>query len=316
MSIDYTSTALIESVKRRALIPRSQMLYPSEDIAAILTEELHSDIVPLIMDVREEYFVTFYDQTIDTSVNSYQIHSRAIGNKLRDVVLLNTNGLEVSVPRGEADHLKHQWGTGNSGPYLNQLCFIYQDDQITLFPNASALGTYQLRQKYFRRPNNICLESAAGKITVKDSATKTLTLNNMPASWSTLTSCDIIKGSPSFRSHGDDLAISSVDVTAKTVTLTAAIPTNVAVGDWVTEPGISPVAQIPYEVHKLLEQRTAIKLLEGLGDTEGLRSAADVYKDMVDKFRSLVTPRADGSPKRIVSSGPLFGSRRNPSGWW
>lgn len=312
MSIDYTSTALIASVRRRALIPRSQQLYDDADIAAILTEELDADIVPLIMEVREEFFVTNYDQAIVVTQQNYRLPQRAIGQKLRDVCLLNSNGLEVSYPRGDADYLKHQWFTGQ----YNRRVWIFRDDEVLCYPNAASLGAFQLRMKYFRRPNNIVLTTAAGQITGMDSNAKTLTLGNVPLSWSSLTSCDIIKGTPSFRSHGDDVAIASVDTASKVITLTSSIPSGVAIGDWVAEPGSSPIAQIPYETQQLLAQRTAVKILEGLGDREGLTSAADVYKDMLDKFRNLLTPRSDGSPKRIVRSNPLFGTSNRRRGWW
>ena len=118
------------------------------------------------------------------------------------------------------------------------------------------------------------------------------------------------------RAGGDDQDVASIVTATKTLTMTAAIPDGTAVGDWVSLAGDSPIPQIPYEVHNILAQRGAIKVLESLGDASGLQAAADVYTDMVDKFKITVTPRADDSPKRLVSSSPLFGDNGRSSGWW
>lgn len=314
MGIDFTSTAMVASVKRRAMLPNSQQLYPDSDIVRILTEELHADIVPLIMGVREDFFVHYYDQAIDTSVSEYALPVRAIGGKLRDVVLLNSDGKEVGIPRVGQDQVKNQF---NSYEYQNlRGCgFFFKDDKVVLFPDSAAIGSFQLRMKYFRRPNNIILPSSAAKIAAIDTATKIITFSTIPGSFTNLLTYDFIKGTGGFRSLSDDVAPVLVNTAGKTMTLSS-IPTGLEVNDYVAESGFSPIAQIPYEVHNLLEQRAVIKALEGIGDQEGMRSAGDVYKDMAEKFITLVTPRADGSPKRIVRSQRLFGGISPRNRWW
>jgi hypothetical protein len=315
MGIDFTSSAMIESIKTRALVPTSQKLFGNDLIVKIITEELLADIVPLIMDVREEYFVNYFDQAINTAVSNYDLPSRAVGQKLRDVVLLNTQNREVSLPRLEADQLKHQWFLGNYSLYMNRRGFYFQDGYVTLFPDATSLGAYRLRMKYFRRPNNVCQTTAAGQVIIIDFLNNIVTLNNVPATWLVTDTFDIIRGKPGFKSLGDDLTITAVDPILQTVTF-AALPTDLAVGDWVCPSGFSPIPQIPYEVFNILEQRCTIKLLEDMKDSEGLKNAAEVYTNMVDRFRTLVSPRADGSPKRIVRSSTLFGDRRYRGNWW
>jgi hypothetical protein len=169
--------------------------------------------------------------------------------------------------------------------------------------------------KIFRRPNNICLTSAAGQVSVINTLTNEVTLLNCPTTWVVTDTFDVIMGKPGFKSRADDATITNIDTTTKVLTFTT-LPTGLAVGDWVALSGFSPITQIPYEVFNILEQRVVIKMLEEMKDSEGLKNAADVYKDMTDKFRTLVSPRADGSPKRIVRSSVLFGDRRSRGNWW
>lgn len=302
MGIDFTSTALIKTIKDDALLPNSQITYSDQDLADILSRELLSDIVPMIMSVREEYMVFPVDQAIDVTVNKYMIPTRAIGEKLRDVVLVDANGFEIKIPRLEPEYVK-----GLFVPFTIFTGFFFQNDQIVFYPNTSVLGAYTLRMKIFRRPNNIILTSNAGQVTAINTATNKITLSNVPSTWTIATLFDVVQGIPPFRAWGEDQTITAIDGTSITLT---SIPAGMAVGDWVAENGFSPIAQIPYEVFPLLCQRAVIKVLSGLGDANGLKEAADIYKDMVDKFKVMVTPRADGSPKRLVSNGGIAkGSR-------
>jgi len=315
VTIDFTSSGMIDSIKTRALLPTSQNLYTNKIIVKVITEELHADIVPLIMDCREDYFVNNYDQAF-TSANTYKLPPRAVGMKLRDVCLLNSNGREVSLPRLEPDQLKHQAYSGNFSLYANRRGFYFVDNKVLIFPDTAGLGDMQLRMKYFRRPNNVCITQDAGQVTLINNLTNEVTLNNTPTSWTTASLFDCIKGQPPFDAAAEEATITAIDLVGKILTFTT-IPTDLAVGDWVALAGFSPIAQIPYEVFNILEQRVVIKMLEEMKDSDGLKNAADVYKDMTDKFRTLVSPRADGSPKRIVRSSVLFGGRgARGSQWW
>jgi len=306
MAVDFTVVGNVASIKRRAIIPSSQLLYQDTDIRAMMSEELQSDIVPLLMQVKEDYFLTNYDQAIDTSVSEYAIPYRAIGGKLKDVVLLNSSGQEVSLPRVNPDQLKH--GHGRNLGHVSQFRagFFFQDDSVIISPDPSELGQYQIRMKYFRRPNNLVGTSSCGKITIIDTATGKITLDHMPNTWVITDTFDVVKGKPGFKSLLDDETPTVLDVTTQEITFDTPLPTRLEVGDWVCISGEAPLVQIPYEVHKLLEQRVVVKIMEGLGDTTGLQAAADVYKDMKDKFTTLVTPRADDSPKRLVSNNYLW----------
>lgn len=313
--IDYTSAANIEGVKRRATLPdNAAALYPDDIICKILTAELHSVIVPLLMSVREDYLLHNSDQDIVSGTNSYEIPSRAVGQKLKDVVLVNSDGRESGISRIDTGNIKDE---PLSGSVVSDRGFYFEDDRVVLYPDGASFTQYDLRMKYFRRPNNIIETSSAGKITAINTGSKIVTLDNLPAAWTTATTFDFIKGTPGFKSRADDKAITSLSTVSKTLTFTDSLPDGLIVGDWVAESGFSPIAQIPYDVHNLLEQRAAVKVLEEMGDS-GIKGAADVYKDMVDRFMVLVTPRADGSHKKIVSKNPLFGggssSRRPP--WW
>lgn len=315
MNIDFTTTEILDTVKREAMLPSSQLLYTDSDLLTMLWKEMLNDIVPLIMSVNEEYMVTNYDYTIVATQNEYAITPRAFGSKLRDAVLVNSNSRELSLPRAEPDIIKHQYNDVYPS-YVYRRSFYFRDDKVIIFPDATTLTPFTLRLKVFRRPNKLVATSACGQVVSWSTSAKTVTVDNVPSTWTSANIFDFTNGTPPFQTKGDDAAITAVDATNKILTFSAALPTDIAVGDWIALSGQSPIAQIPYDVHGLLAQRVVVKLMQGMKDTAGLQMAADVYKDMVDKFKLMVTPRADGSPKRLVRGNALFGGGRRRNAWW
>lgn len=293
MSIDYTTDGMIDSIKLRGVLPDSQNLFMPEDIVGLMTNELHSIIVPKIMSMREEYLVASYDQDIDAGETAFFIPFRSVGLKLRDVVLVDSGGQEIPLRRYEPEDLKNGYQTsGGMGFYLD-------NDRVLLLPTDTDFSAYTFRAKIFRRPNNLVRASDAAQITAINTGTRVVTCATMPSHFTTSLTYDFIKGTPSFRAHAEAQAITTKS--GFDLTFSSTLPTDLAVGDWVAETGFSPIPQIPYELHRLLEQRTVMKILEGLKDKTGLELAKDAYKEMVAEIFPMVTPRADGAPQKLVS---------------
>ena len=82
------------------------------------------------------------------------------------------------------------------------------------------------------------------------------------------------------------------------------------VGDWICPSQMSCIAQVPYDMFPLLTQRGIVRVLEGLGDTQNLQVAERRYADMAADFARTVSPRIDGTPKKIVNRNtpPYWGS--------
>ena len=303
MAIDYTTTALIESVKRRIAIPTSQALYTNLDFCKLATDELQSVLVPMMIAEQEDYFLHSDDQSIDGTTTSFNLPDRAIGRKIRDAGFYSSSGNEyVQRPRLEVEDYGDR--TGNLVSTLGG--YFFQGDQI-IFDPAPTNVSNQLRIYFYRRPNNLVRETDCGKITNINAGTKVVTLNNASTSWDTGTKFDAIKGSGGFRSLQDSFTVSLI--AGYDLTLSS-LPTGLAVGDWICPEGQSPIAQIPYEGHHLLAQLTAIKVLEGLGDAKGMGMAQEKYEFLLKNFIKTLTDRVDGSPRKVVNRSGIFRSNR------
>ena len=70
----YTSTDLINSIKRRILFPISQSTFSEQDILDFATEEMNMAIVPVVLQKQEDYYLYTEDITLVNGTSKYNIH--------------------------------------------------------------------------------------------------------------------------------------------------------------------------------------------------------------------------------------------------
>lgn len=76
---------------------------------------------------------------------------------------------------------------------------------------------------------------------------------------------------------------------------------NVQVGDYVCLAGESIIPQLPPDLHNMLAEKTAARILASLGDQAGLAMANDKIKEMEYRQGSLIDGRVDGAPQKITA---------------
>lgn len=315
---DATDRGLVDSVYRGCLSPQAQNALQPADIIAFLDQEMRTTIIPLVLAAQEEFWVTNYDQPVVQNVYNYTIPARAAFATWRDVVFVDQQGMEINMSMLSPEYLKLTYPAGGNPP-LYTFGFILQNDQIILYPNTSGTPTqYRLRMKIKRRPNNLTETTNCGQITAINTGTNVVTLANVPSTWTTSDTFDIIPNSPQFTSRRDDQTINLISGNNLTFSSPGtdpftgqpypALPTNpqtgavtLQVGDWVCPSQMSCVPQVPYDMFSLLVQRGIIRTLEALGDTQNLTVAERRYQDMAVDFARTVSPRIDGTPKKIVN---------------
>ena len=69
---------LLTGVKRRVTIPANQNLWNDDDILAAADDSISLEIIPLILSVRQEYFVTVHTENTVADQARYNIPHRAI----------------------------------------------------------------------------------------------------------------------------------------------------------------------------------------------------------------------------------------------
>lgn len=293
---DFTTTALLTSINNRALVPTSQTTYQTSDILALASEEVRSYIVPMIMKMRSEYFTyASPDVAIQANVSKYAIPYRAIGGKLRGVQLIDNAGNIFDFPLiEEEDECFFNYGSNTATSFA----FKLEGNAVKITPPPTSNSGSFIRFLIYFRPNELVATSAAAQITAINTGTGQVTITAVPSTFSTGTSLDLINGFPGFECRAYDQT--PTDITGAVITF-ATLPVGLSVGDWIALSGQTPIPQIPYDLHPLLAQSTAARLLESQGDVQGLELANAKLKQLEENAMHLLSPRTDGNAKKLIN---------------
>jgi len=298
----YTSQNLIDTIKKKAFIPSTQETFTDVDLLDLATDEMRDYILPKIKQTREEYFVTYRDYPVSSSVTSILAPDRAVGNAYRDIQLIN-GGNSYKLARLDIEDNIYSTTTGSlRGYYL-------EANKIILRGNLT--GT--VRVYYLTRPGRLVLPaSAAAVASITPGATTTdIVVSSIPSAWTVSETVDIVRATSGFSTLGTDVAAS---IAGTTITVANDdVPDDLAVGDWICLADESPVPQVPPEWYSYLAQAVASQVLESLGDWEALERSNRKMKEQEKNALSLITARVQSQSKKIVSPYNR-GSSNNE--WW
>jgi hypothetical protein len=278
----FNTTRLVNMVKLKGDLPDGR--YEDSEILDLATDALVSEIAPLMVAAREEYYVRSKDFTVTAAQSDYLIPSRAVGGTLREVKLISGTQIKDLDRMDPEDIQTTASGTPNA--------FYIQGDNIVLYPTPSASGD-TLRLTYFVRPSALVETTACAQITAINGTTVTVAV---PAGWTTANTFDIVRGESGFSLKGMDLAASAVNVSDMVL---ASVPTDVVVGDWVCLSGESCFPWIPADAHQLLVHLTVVACLEALGDQTNLQIAAARAEALKEALKAVLTTRVQGAPRRF-----------------
>lgn len=314
----WMTSDLIADVRRRAMLPNTSTLGTTDaDILVHADNVMASRLVPLVQSVNEEFYVQTVDVALVAGQSAYRMPARNSGAKLRDVTLLRGN-VQLNLARIEPERLT-EW---TSNPTGTPVGFYLEAGTINLVPAPAGGGALRLR--YFVRPGALVTSSAqyAPITAVTYGGANAVVLSVAGASAfvpSAGPTVDVIAARPPFEyliTNGPVTSTVTGGSVDRTITLsgpTSPAPNfspNIAVGDYITQVDVSPVIQLPVELHSLLVQRVVCAIMETLNYRERWEMACRVAEEMEEQALRLISPRVDGAPRKM--RGLLSGMR---AGW-
>lgn len=304
MASYLTSADLIASVKRRASIPESQNTFTDADFLALANEELAIGLVPSILQYHEEYFVASETVTLLPSVANYPIPSRAIGNRLRQLSYLDTQGNEFEMTRIQPENLYDlQRATSVNGIYR----FYVKGTDIVLVPGPTIMVSGQIKFTFFLRPNQLVLSNRAAIIKAIDRTTGNVLVDQIPSNFNLGIEFDLVRTSSPHNILDYDQTAVTISTSTKTIQFDPTIlPSGLSVGDAIMQAEETIIPNVPTDLHVVLAHRVATRCLESLGDQVGLQMANAKLSEMETKTGNLIDDRVEGSPQKIVNRNGLL----------
>ena len=312
-----TTCALIKTSLRRAMIPSDQATFTCCDVIDIMNEEIGIHILPMVLRAHEEYYVIDEDQALSACTIRYKIPHRAVGNKLRDVQCIDNAGTQYEMTRVSLEDRPEYQGNYTNNQFLT---FYLENDDIVLMQNQISNGS--IRTSYYLRPNELVKDNRGAKITAicAGSCTTTFTVCPLPAHFPCTTVFDFIQGKSPNKIVGFERCVCAINSSLKTLTFCNCCLTTIdlfsitpkqltfSVGDYIMKEAETILPQLPTELHPIIAQRTAVKMLEALGDVEGMKMAQNELERMEYNAMTLIDNRVEGAPQKITNRHSILKS--------
>lgn len=285
------SDELLVSVKRATALPSSQIRLSDADVLALADEEIQTKLLPMLTELRNEYLVLSESTALTAGRTEYPIPYRAIGRTLRDVTIERSGGVDT-LPYVQPEDSRQG----------STLGFYLRADKLVL---TSAQSTGTLRLYYELRPSRLVTLAECARVASFSSTAVVVT--SLPAIIVTGATVDCLEARSGHTLLGMDLPVTNVAGT----TLSLSVPTTLVVGDYIALAETSPVIMLPQEMHQVLAQAVAVRVLESIGDFEALASHQTRLMEKMTAVRSLLTPRVRGAAHVIINQSSFF--NRNSS---
>ena len=306
------TTSFLAAVDRAITVPNYQPRFSQSDILALANDEQQSRVVPMIVALREEFFVFRETLSITAGDFGFRIPERAIGRTLREIQYRNQTGgtLVYDLPRISIEDSYRFTNLGSGTPNG----FMVEGDTIRLLPTPSSDGEVILFM--LRKPSNLVLTSRTAVVTAV--GTNTITLSKVPSNLTIGSKIDITDNKPAYPLVYKDLTITNISGVVITVSgFTGTALSGVDVDDVVSTALETSIVQLPDEAAIVLIHATAVRVLEALSIPDQMKIAEDKMQQKIRACREILSPRVEGSiPKIIQRDGLLRGRatvRRFPS---
>lgn len=309
--MDYSTERLISGAKLRTMAPDNQFRFTDAEYLRLMDDELQTVLVPLIMSVRENYYLKNSSYTIQvtsvagfgedefgllpfgspTPISTSDLLERAIGLITKDIWWMDQGGNVL----GQVPQLSFK-DISSTDPVSG---YYFESSKIIFYP-AQNFNNQPIKVHWFRKPNTLTASENCARVVFVNTGNSTIQVDAVPAGWAIGTKIDILRGKQGFDSILDSVMITGVSGTVLTLDAISDVITS---GDYVCPEGYACVAQIPVNAYPLLEQLGAIKILESLGDSVGMKNAMAQYERLQQGFTGVISNRSQSNLRKVVGRG-------------
>jgi len=305
--VTWNSDDLINAIKPAAQLPDAYTgAFTSAELLQFANEEMDTRLAPLVRQAASEHWVKSATSALTVDQADYRIHWRAMAAGLRQVSIVDSNGNEYEPLPQIAPDLLGVHANAGSVLWPQGVAFAVRGDMITLAP-APSVTSGNLKQYFYLRRPRLVAATAVAAITAINTSTRVVTCSGgLPSAFTSSTPFDLTRAKAPHDTLGFDLAATK---SGNDLTFAATLPTELAVGDYVSLADQTYLIPLPAELFPLLVRAVVGRIHEALGDPRAKFNEAKLEL-IEEKARTLIAPRVDGRSPRIVNRhSPLRGGR-------
>jgi hypothetical protein len=304
------SDELLTSIKVRAAVPLAQASFSDDDLLNFATEEIELKVVPSVLSVREEFYVTTATIPLEANKSNYKIPYRSIGGRVRFVYMRQSNTDATAYPLAQIPLENLPIYQDNTFAYQYS-GFYLQNDELVILPPIKGGVSGQLIIHYYMKPNKVVPMSRGAKIIAIDTTTGEIQVDEVPANIAANEEVDFIQAKSNHKTKGFDVLVTAVNVNAGLISVNPNdIPTGLEVGDFICSAGETVIPQVPSELQVMVAQAVACRVLEAIGDTQGLANANAKLQEMETKLLPIIDARVEAPGRKVVNTNSFIRNRR------
>lgn len=311
--------ALLRSIRGHTQLPTAQITFDDAATLEVATEELHSYLLPTLLQERQEFWTgapARISYPVVTGQALYPISPRAAGAKVRSARLLDVTNSPVPLATYELEDV-NRWAQDNGMPSG----VVLENNYLRLFPTPQNLPDYRLEVQTYLRPARLVTPlEESGTITLVNQfpSTTVVRFNYYGDEQVFIDSptVDVVSARPIFETMAANAQVLSFDTiisnTLYEMTLAGNVDANE--GDYLCVPETAPVVQAPLEWHPLLALKVAVRQLASVGDVELAGAKASELKEKEGKCGIVIRPRREDAGRK-VRNGTAKWRNGVPSTW-
>lgn len=298
----YTSDKLIKSIKRRASVPENQSTFNKEDFLDFSNEELRLGIVPTMMSLHEDFLLFEHELDVVDGQLAYEIPSRAVGNKLRDIQIKQGDAYAETTRIGIGQRFRESDYTTTT----NLRKYYIKNNKVVLLDDLGSSSNVKVVMIFYIKPSLLVEENKVGIISGINRTSGEITLSEVPEDFSLTNSYDLYKAGSPHSVLKIDIDATNINSTTRSITFSPGdIPSDLKVGDHLSSAGECSIPQVPSELQIMLAQMVACRIMESMGDTQGLQNALLKLSQMEKAAGMIIDNRVEDSPQKIISRHSL-----------
>jgi hypothetical protein len=296
MSDALSSNKLVQSIKRRASIPENQATFTKQDFLDFANEELRLALVPDIISLHEDYLLFETLIPVERDKREYEIPSRAVGNKLKDVQYKVDDRNYVEMTRVNiGDRF-----TESSTSFISGLRRFYIKNNKIILLESPQNERGHISMIFFIKPSLLVEEDRIAVITGINRSNGQVVVNSIPSEFNLQKQYDFYKSESPHSIISIDQSAILLDNNSNTITFNPDnIPESIKVGDHIALAGECSIPQVPSELQIMLAQLVACRVLDSIGDRAGLQSAMVKLNQMKEAAGMLIDNRVVDAPKKV-----------------
>jgi hypothetical protein len=280
------TTTLLSKINMKGELPFGK--FTDKEILEEAYDVLISELQPLIISVRQEYYVKRVSVDITAGVAKYRMPDRSVGQQLREVKILRGNDV-IDIPQIGLEEV----GTLSTGTPRS---FYLESNYVYLYPTPGSTVD-RLALTYSLRCSKPVSATEVAVITSIDFVTGVITAS-CPSTWTTANSFDLVSRKNAGESLGRDLVATNVTPGVNITFNISDLGTELAPGDFVSLADESFIVQVPAEAVQLWAMLTVRNLLASQASLQEAQAAQAMIDNLKGDLVRLIGTRVAGAQKR------------------